>query len=82
MTALRQEAYRMMEAMPEKSLATLIQFMIDYNRKLAEREARVAKNRQAFDDLMSLCKEVPSDRDNEKELSESREERFGNANIR
>ena len=81
MTALRQEAYRMMEAMPEKSMAALIRYMTEYNRKLAEREARIEKNRQAFDDLMSLCKEVPADRNNDEELAKSREERFGNENI-
>ena len=47
-------------------------------RRLAEREQRILANRQAFDDLMSLCKFVPA-RDEKKELEESREERFGNA---
>jgi len=53
----------------------------EYNHNLNESETRIAKNRQAFDDLMSLCKEVPADRNNDEELNESRKERFGNDSL-
>ena len=79
MTALRQEAYRMMEAMPEKSMAALIRYMTEYNRKLAEREARIAKKKEALDTVLSLARKIP-DFDEEKELMKSREERFVNEN--
>lgn len=80
MDALRQEAFRMIEAMSDEGMAELIRYMNEYNRKLAAREQRVFQNRRAFDDLMSLCKSVP-ERDEKMELAESREERFGNAYI-
>lgn len=80
MNALRQEAFRMIEAMPDEGLTALIQYMTEYNQHLAEQKQRILQNRRAFDDLMSLCKSVP-ERDNKRELAESREERFGNARI-
>jgi putative toxin-antitoxin system protein len=78
MNALRQEAFRMMETMPDEGMAEMIRYMTEYKRRLAEREQRILANRRAFDDLMSLCKFIPA-RDEKKELEESREERFGNA---
>ena len=80
MNALRQEAFRMMETMPDEGMAEMIRYMTEYKRKLAEREQRILANRRAFDDLMSLCRSVP-ERDEKTELEESREERFGNAYI-
>lgn len=80
MNALRQEAFRMMETMPDEGMAELIRYMTEYNHRRTAREQRILQNRRAFDDLMSLSKSVP-ERDYKKELAESREERFGNAYI-
>ena len=80
MNALRQEAFRMMETMPDEGMAELIRYMTEYNHRRTTREQRILQNRRAFDDLMSLSKSVP-ERDYKKELAESREERFGNAYI-
>ena len=97
MNALRQEAFRMVEAMPDEGLTALIEYMVEYNRQLAGREQRMMQRGQTFDNLMQLidsakerriakkkralegilkmAKSVP-DFDEEKELMESREERF------
>ena len=80
MTALRREAVRLVEALPEESLGALILYLNEHKRKEKEREERILQNRKAFDELMSLCRPGP-ERDYEKELAESREERFGNARI-
>ncbi len=75
MNALRQEALRMMEVMPDTGIEALIHFMNEYNRNLLKEEDRIRKNREAFDDLLKLCKKTP-DRDDKKELAEYREERY------
>ena len=31
MTALRQEAFRMLEAMPEEGIAAMVNYMLEYN---------------------------------------------------
>ncbi len=80
MTALRQEAFRMLEAMPEEGIAALIQYMIEYNQQRMGKDERIAKKKAALDEILNLSKPVP-DFDEVKELRESREERFGYANI-
>ena len=80
MTALRQEAFRMLEAMPEDGIAALIRYMAEYNRLQAEKAERIATKKSALDDILSLSKAV-SDFDEERELKESRAERFGYANF-
>ncbi|MBQ7515814.1 MAG: toxin-antitoxin system protein [Schwartzia sp.] len=78
--ALREEAVRMMDALPDEGIRATILYMSEYRRKQEEEKKRIEANRVAFEDLLSLCKSVP-DLDEEKELQESREERFGNAYI-
>ena len=48
MNALRQEAFRMMETMPDEGMAEMIRYMTEYKRKLAEREQRILANRRAL----------------------------------
>ena len=78
MNPLRQEAFRMMEAMPDEGMAALINYMTEYNRHLAERKQRIARKKKALDEILWLAKSLP-DLDPEKELAEYREERLGYA---
>ena len=80
MNALRQEAFRMMEAMPEEGLAALIQYMVEYNRQLEEKRERIAQKKKALDEILRMAKPLP-DLDYEKELAEYREERLGYARV-
>ena len=76
MNALRQEAFRMIEAMPDDGLAALIQYMVEYNRQLEEKRERIAQKKKALDEILRMAKPLP-DLDYEKELAEYREERLG-----
>lgn len=78
--ALREEAVRMMDALPDDGIRATILYMSEYRRKQEEEKLRIDQNRAAFDDLMSLCRPTPI-RDEKQELAESREERFGHADI-
>ena len=78
MKTLRQKVYNMVETMSDEALNALFRYMIEYNRQATEREQRILKNREAFEDLMSLVRPAP-ERDYKKELEKSREERFLNA---
>lgn len=78
MNELRQEAFRMMEAMPDEGMAALIKYMTEYNRQLAGREQRIARKKEALDEILRMAKPLPN-LDPEKELAEYREERFGYA---
>ncbi len=80
MTALRQEAFRMLEAMPEEGIAAMVNYMLEYNQERMGKTERIAKKKAALDDILSLSKPI-SDFDEAKELQESREERFGYADI-
>lgn len=80
MTVLRQKAFRMMEAMPEEGIAALIQYMMEYNAQHLSKNERIAKKKAALDDILSLAKPLP-EIDEERELQESREERFGYARL-
>ena len=80
MNALRQEAFRMMEAMPDDGLAALIQYMVEYNRQLEEKRERIAQKKKALDEILRMAKPLP-DLDYEKELAEYREERLGYARV-
>ena len=61
MNALRQEAFRMMESMPDEGMADLIRYMNEYHRKFAGREQRQYDAREkAFTVLESMKRKVPS----------------------
>ena len=80
MNALRQEAFRMIEAMPDDGLAALIQYMVEYNRQLEEKRERIAQKKKSLDEILRMAKPLPN-LDYEKELAEYREERLGYARV-
>ena len=65
-----------MERVPEEKLMTLIRFMRDMKDDSA-RKLDLQERRAAFERLEQLCRPIP-DLDEEKELAEWREEKFGN----
>ena len=76
MTALRQDAYSLLERAPEDKLAALVEIMRGLE-ELAPKTRR-EENSEAFKRLEELCRPIPG-LDEEKELAEWREEKFGNA---
>ena len=80
MTALRQDAYSLLERVPDDKLATVVQFMRNLGDDSA-REKDLKARRAAFERLQEIINSVPPahDLDEEKELAEWREEKFGNA---
>lgn len=79
MTTLRQEALSRVEALPEEKILTLLNFLRGIE-DISEKNKRLAMKKVAFDELETLCREIP-DLDYDKELAAYREERFGNANF-
>ena len=79
MTALRQDAYSLLERVPEDKLAALVEIMRGLE-GLAPKTRR-KDNSEAFKRLQELVDSFPAltDLDEEKELAEWREEKFGNA---
>ena len=79
MTALRQDAYSLLERVPEDKLAALVEIMRGLE-GLAPKTRR-EENSEAFKRLQELVDSFPpvTDLDEEKELKEWREEKFGNA---
>lgn len=76
MNALRQEAFRMMESMPDEGMADLIRYMNEYHRKFAAREQRQYDAREkAFTVLESMKRKVP-ELDYARELAGYREEKY------
>lgn len=81
MTALRQQAFEMLETFPDEKLLALIQFMqAECLKPLETKAERIERKRLAFEKLQSLCKPLPN-LDYDKALAEYREEKFGNANF-
>ncbi len=80
MTALRQEAFQLLKMVPEDNLFSVIQFLQAERVNQLSREQRLAEKRIAFNELLQLSKAIP-DLDDEKELAQYREEKFGNANL-
>ena len=77
MTALRQQAFEMLENFPADKLFALISFMQGEMLKSQEtREARLERKRLAHEKFKSLCKPIPN-LDEKAELAKYREERFG-----
>lgn len=76
MNALRQEAFRMMESMPDEGIAALIQYMNEYHRKFAAREQRQYDAREkAFTVLESMKRKIP-ELDYARELAGYMEEKY------
>lgn len=75
MTALREDAYRLLERMPEDKLYFLVDIMRGIDNLVREKPTG---NSPAFQRLMELRRPIP-DLDEEKELASWREEKFGHA---
>ncbi|MBR3746251.1 MAG: hypothetical protein IKP64_08855 [Selenomonadaceae bacterium] len=80
MTPLRQEAFKLLEAVPEESLFAVIKFLQAENLIRLSKTQRLEEKRIAFEELLRLSKPIP-ELDDEKELAQYREEKFGNANF-
>lgn len=79
MTPLRKEAYQLLETVPEENLFAVIQFLQAERIRQLSREQRLAEKRTAFEELLRLSKSIPN-LDEEKELAQYYEEKFGYAN--
>lgn len=79
MTPLRQEAFQLLESMPEETLFSVIQYLQAEKLKQLSRDQRLEEKRVALDELLQLCKPIPA-LDCEKELAQYRQEKFGYAN--
>lgn len=80
MTSLRLEAFQLLEAIPEECLFSVIQFLQEEKLRQLSREQRIKEKRVALDELLQLSKPIP-ELDDQKELAQYREEKFGNANL-
>ena len=78
MTALRRDAYSLLDRVPEDKLAFLVEIMRGMDGLTPPGKA--AGNSPAFHRLMALRRPIP-DLDEEKELARWREEKFGHAGI-
>lgn len=77
MTALRQQAFEILETFPDEKLVALIKFMNQEKLKTIEtKTARLERKRIAFEELKKLCKPIP-DLDYDRALDEYMEEKFG-----
>ena len=76
MTALRQDAYTLLERMPENKLYFLVDIMRGIENLYEREESR--ENSPAFRKLISLCHPI-ANVDEKAELASWREERFGYA---
>lgn len=79
MTALREEAYRILDDMPEEAMMDVVLYMTDYQQRREAKLERLARKKSALDEILSLSKPVPG-LNAEKELERAREERLGYAN--
>ena len=76
MTVLRQQAFELLETMPEEVLANVIQFLQAEKLRQINKEKRIEEKRIAFEELKSLCKPIP-DFDEEKAKAEYFKEKYG-----
>ncbi len=77
-TAIRADAYNLLERMPEETLFSLVEMMrgIEDIRLRKKTEG----NSPAFHRLMSICRPMPG-LNEKKELASWREEKFGDAGV-
>ncbi|MBR1646247.1 MAG: toxin-antitoxin system protein [Selenomonadaceae bacterium] len=80
MTPLRQEAFQLLASIPEESLFSVIQYLQAEKLSQLSREQRIKEKKIALDELLQFSKPIP-ELDDEKELAQYREEKFGNAHI-
>ena len=79
MTPLRQEAFQLLDSMPEEALLSVIQYLQTEKFKRLSKRQRIMEKRIALDELLLLSKSVSVDE--KKELAQYREEKFGHANL-
>lgn len=75
MTALRQEAFTILQSVPEENLLEIIQYIQARNLATASKAERLERKRLAFEKFQSLCKPIP-DLDYEKSKDEYMAEKF------
>lgn len=80
MTALRQQAYEMLEEVPEENLFELIQYIQSRNLNMLKQAKRIDEKKMALEDLKKIIRPAPN-LDYKKSLAEYREEKFGNASF-
>ena len=59
MTALRQQAFEMLQSFPDDKLFVLIQFMQAEKLSQLSREQRIKEKRIALDELLQFSKPIP-----------------------
>lgn len=80
MTALRQQAFEMLESVPEENLLQIIRFIQAKNLTEISKAERLERKRIAFEKFKSLCKPV-ADLDEKKAKDEYMEEKYGTAHL-
>lgn len=78
MTALRQDAYALLERIPENKLYFIVEIMRDIERIYTDGAKREPSS--DFQELEKLCRPIP-DLDYDKELDDWRREKYGYADI-
>lgn len=81
MSPLRKEALQLVESAPEEILLAVIHLIESERSKQLVRKKNREDAFNALENLLKLCKPVPPDFDEKKELAKYREEKFGNANL-
>ena len=76
MTALRQQAYEILEEVPEENLFEVIQYIQSRNLNMLKRAKRIEEKKMALEELKKIIRPVP-DLDYKKSLAEYREEKYG-----
>lgn len=86
MTALKREAIQLVEQMPDDQMPYVIQYIHRLKdqvlgaEQLSSDEAAVTTKMRAFLQLEKMIVPVSAELDYDKELSEARDERYGNIN--
>ena len=78
-TTLRQEAFQLLATVPEENLFAVIKFLQAENLRRLSKTQRLEEKRVALEELLKLSKPI-SELDDEKELAQYSNEKFGNAN--
>lgn len=83
MTALRYEAIKLVEQMPEEQMPYVIQYIHALKEKVSgtekplDDEVKVTPKMRAFLELEKMLTPISQEIDYEKELAEARDERYG-----
>lgn len=80
MTALRQQAYEMLEEVPDENLFEVIQYIQNRNLNMLKQSKRIEEKKVALEELKKIIRPV-LDLDYKKSLAEYREEKYGNASF-